>query len=488
MPRLFRLHTVPGRIRTLTAFAVVALLGLFAVTGVALLQARAGLRAVGNDEGPAMDAGSNLYLALSDMDAQVTNVLLTGRENDWLCEPEQVGAQLTRPGGETCDRAQPRVYYEIRREDASRAALQAAELAGDDLVQLGTVLNVLDGLHQYDQRVQAAMEIARQTEHPVGVPPQAAVERYRAATMLMTEDLLPKAYNLSLAHAARVNAIYQDRRAATVSGRTWVLGTGLLAVGLLAILQIYLAGRFKRVINPWLVVATVGTVALTMTSASLLSTEAKYLRTAKTGGFDPVLTLSRTRAFAKILDADRNRYLIDPQDADRYDQMYLDRAQTILYIRGANSMDVYYTKLDQRFEHNDGDSRAVGFGGFYGTQTRAISAGGGRDLLGALLLDYRTYQANDRRVRALARAGKRGAAAQAHIDPNPELSDLPHPGFREHDEGLAALIARHRYVRDRAVFDGKRALATWMWVLSGSIAIIAGLLVFGVRPRLNEFR
>src|SRR5918992_4164751 len=220
MPRrLSGLHTVPGRIRTLPACAMLAIAGLFAVTAVALWQAREGLRAVGGADGRTVIATADLYAALTDMDLQVTNVLLTGQEAGWLCDTE--AAEQTEQIGETgeagqaapappdevaCDRAPARVLYDFRREAAQRAALAAARLADGDPVRLSTVQAVLDGLYEYDQRVQAAMERGRQADHPFGMPPPDAVARYRFATALMTDELLPGAYNLTLDGQVSVHA------------------------------------------------------------------------------------------------------------------------------------------------------------------------------------------------------------------------------------------------------------------------------------------
>src|ERR687896_61590 len=173
-------------------------------------------------------------------------------------------------------------------------------LAEDDPVRLRTVQSVLDGLHQYDQRVQAAMERGRDAQHSFGVLPADAAREYRLGTTLMTEDLLPKAYNLTLGSAAAVDATYRDELSAVRSGRAGVVAFGLVAVAVMAGLHICLTVPFRRLVSPFLAVA----------GACLLATEEEYLRTAKEGGFDPVLTLSRTRAIAKSLDADRTRYLL----------------------------------------------------------------------------------------------------------------------------------------------------------------------------------
>lgn len=478
-PGLFRLRTIPGRIRALAAGVLLALTIMFALFGVAIQDARDALRAIGHNEGPTVVATSDIYLALSDMDAEVTNVLLTGREEGWLCDPVQNDA--------SCEREHPRYHYDIRREDAQQAALQAARLAEDDPVRLRTVQSVLDGLHQYDQRVQAAMERGGRAERSVGAPlPADAITEYRAATTLMTEDLLPKAYDLTLASAAVVDATYQAERSAVRSGQVEVVVVGVVAFAALVALHVCLTMPFRRMVSPFLAVAILGTAALTAVGASLLATEADYLRTAKEGGFDPVLTLSRTQAIGKSLDTDRTRYLLDPGDADRYDQTYLEKSQTILYIRDATNLNSYYTKLEELLQRHDGGSRALDFGGLYGQETREADVPGLRQSLDTLLSRYLRYQRNDRDVRRLATGKGRGAAAGAHMDVAQPY--LPHRSFRDHDEGLAADISRHQYVVDRTVMNGERALAPWTWLLPAAVLTIAAFVVAGVWLRLAEYR
>jgi hypothetical protein len=66
----------------------VALAVLFIAEGVAVGHARDGVRTLGDREGPMVLATGDMYLALRDMDAQVTNVLLSGDEEGWLSDPE----------------------------------------------------------------------------------------------------------------------------------------------------------------------------------------------------------------------------------------------------------------------------------------------------------------------------------------------------------------------------------------------------------------
>jgi hypothetical protein len=466
----------------LTAVALLAVIVLFTVTGAMVRDARAALRAIGHDEGPMVVATNDVYLALSDMDAQATNVLLTGGEKEWLCDVER----SQQVEGSSCNRSLPRYFYDIRREDAQRSLLQAARLAEDDPVQLQTVRAVLDGLAQYDQRVQAAMERGGEVAHPFGTLPPKAVTEYRVATRIMTEDLLPKANNLTLAGAADVEESYGDPLSHVRAGRAWVLGLGLVALAALAGLQLYLARRFKRVLSLFLVAAALGTAAVTVAAASLLATEADYLRMAKDDGFDPVLRLSRARALGKSLDADRTRALLDPEAADRYDQTYFEKSQTMLFLTDADNLETYYRMLNDSVRRYEAAPHETDFGGLYGAAATEAAATGQRDVAGGLLDRLRAYQEQDRVVRRLAVEGRRQAAAEAHMDPRWRY--LSHPSFREHDAGLDALTGRRQVVVNRMVRGGERAVRPWPWLLPVAGVAIAALVVGGVWPRLAEYR
>ena len=464
-PKLPGTSTVAGRVRTLTALALLSLAVLVVVAELAVGDAREGLRGLGHREGPTVAASGDLYLALNDMDAQVTNVLLTGGESGWLC-----GAGEQDAG---CERSSPSYTYSTRREDAQAAALQAARLDPADEGWQQTVQALLDGLHVYDQQVQAAMEAGARSRHGLAAPPPDAVERYRAATELMTRDLLPKAYNLTLESAADVDTAYQDKRADVRAGRLRVLGAGLAAVAALASLQVFLARRFRRLVNLPLVAATVAVLALTVAAASLLATEADHLKAAKSGGFDPVLDLTRARAVAGGMDSDRSRQLIDPASSDRYDQSYLEKSQRVLRIRGASDLAVYYRELRQW---------RPGFGGFYGLQLRRAA----EVEPGLLLASYRGYQEHDRAVRDRAASGDRAGAARAQVDPR--WSYLPAPALQAHYRDLDVRISHHEYVWGRRVAAGDRAAKPWYWLAPAGALVVAALVVAGVWPRLAEYR
>ncbi|TDC79363.1 hypothetical protein [Actinomadura sp. 7K507] len=472
--KLSGLRTVAGRVRALTALAAVALTVLFTVLTVGAGDAREGLDAVGHREGPMVVATADMYLALSDMDAQVTGVLLAGGEEGWLCDP---GAE-----GSDCERGSPRYVYDIRREDAQRAALEAARLTRGDPVRGQTVQSVLDGLHAYDQQVQAAMEAGRREGRPAVALGRDAVQKYRAANALMTGNLLPKAYNLTLDGTADVDAAYREKHAAVEAGWLRVVGAGLALMAALGALQIFLARRFRRLLSVPLAAALAGTLALTVSGASLLATEADHMRAVKTAGFDPVLQLTRARAIAQGLHTDRGRLLLDPADTDRYDQMYLEKSQKLLYIPGATRPETYIDELGSRLGT---DERGPDVGGLFGSRNGAWvdwDAEGGRD---ELLKGYHTYQTTAWMIPTVAEDGaQRGL--RAHMEPR--WPYLPNVYFRHLDEDFDARISHHEFLKGRAVAGGDRALEPWTWLPAAATLAIAALIVAGVWPRLSEYR
>src|SRR5690606_9848246 len=79
----------PGRIRLSALAALVAAGLLFAAATAAMSQAREGFQVIGSGAGAKVAASSDLYLALSDMDAQTANVLLVG-DGDRAEEAERI--------------------------------------------------------------------------------------------------------------------------------------------------------------------------------------------------------------------------------------------------------------------------------------------------------------------------------------------------------------------------------------------------------------
>ncbi|MDP4507197.1 hypothetical protein [Nonomuraea turcica] len=439
-------RSVPGRIRAISGITVASLALLFAALAVGSASARDGLQVIGHDAGPQVVATAGLHLALSDMDAQVANILVMG--NGW--------ANL---------RQKAMVQYEQRRSEANRALLKAFELSGDNPAERRTVESVLDGLGAYERLAGQALVLDKRANHPPGPPPEDVVAIYRQATDLMRKVLLPQAYNLTLESGTIVRSTYDEKAVMVPLLRVAVVLAGLLALGCLIWLQVFLATRFRRILGPALLVATVATAVAMISGAGALGRDQEALRQAKSAGFDPVLTLARARAISTSMQGDQSRYLLDKERADTYEHTYLDKSLSLIYSPAGN-LSAYHGIVSK------GSA-----GGFLGLLGPELVGKQGQEVMRA----YQRFQAADEAFRDLVTSGRTAEAVPARLG---QVSQA----FDAYDRSLVALTDRHQDEFERAIKRGESTLDS-LWTLEEFAMGAIGLLVIGgVWPRLKEYR
>ena len=458
-PAPVQIQSVPGRIRVITSITVAALILLFAALMITTVSARQGLRLIGHEAGPQVVATANLYFTLSDMDAQVAGVLLMGR--DYAVQRQQA---LQR--------------YEQRRTQAGRALLQSFELAGDDPLEQRTIQAVLDGLGRYDRLAGQALLLSADAKYPAGAPPQRVLRVYRAATDLMEREVLPQAYNLTLENGTIVRGAHDQERSAVLAGRGVVIVAGVIALGCLVWLQVFLARRFRRLFNPALLLVSAVTAMYTFTGVSVLGKETNALLTAKRDGFDSVLTLAKARAISNNMHADQTRHLLDPVRADTYAQVYFEKSQSLFYV-AADNLGGYYDKVTAAAAAYP---REKGFLGLLGDESRRPAGSAETAAMRDMAAAYARFQQADGRLRALSTEDGRAAAAVA-VRLGPLSTE-----YERYDAGLVELTKRRLAVFERSVGNGEDALADLWFLLPAAMISITVLVIAGVRPRLNEYR
>ncbi|GAB2808465.1 hypothetical protein GCM10022221_02240 [Actinocorallia aurea] len=441
--RLRAPRTVPARLWLWTAAVAVGVAALFWAIHAGVAEAREGLRVVGRGAGPQAVKTGDLYLALSGMDAQLAGVLLVGREHT-LGQGRDVSLAI----------------YEQRRKEAGKALLETFEITSQDEQGVKTVQSVLNGLGEYERLAARAIVLDERTRHAAGPPPREVLAVYRRATDLMHTELLPQAYNLTLESAAIVRRTYvsETARATDALIRVGVAAAVLLA--LLAALQIGLSRRFRRTVNPPLALATAAVLALSGLALASLARSSAHLREAKEEGFDHALTYTRTRAISSTAAADQLRWLLDPDRAETYEQVYFDTSQTIAYVPAGN-LEAYYAAI----------AKAPVKGGFLQDA----------DASDPVLVRYRAFQKSDRALRDLVGAGRTrqaivlrtGSAVGTYDAYDLELSKLVGAGKAAFGDGIA---------------QGEEDLEDWNTGLPAAALVVLALVLLGVRPRLAEFR
>ncbi len=458
--RRLRVRTVPGRIRAFAVVSVIAIAVLFGVTTLAIGHARDGLRVIGEGAGPQVVTTTNLYFALSDMDTQIANVLLIGR--DGLGQGRDHALAL----------------YEQRRGEASDAIVHAAHLAAGDDTAAATVRSVLDRLGEYERLAAQALQLNDQAPHAAGPPRADVIRLYRQAGDVMRLKLLPQAYNLALSNGTTVRRTYEKEHSSVLRGRIWVGAAGVVTLAVLVLFQIYLTRRFRRVVNPAIALSTVAVLVLTVLSVSLLSREAEDLRAAKEDGFNSVISLSQARAISNSMHGDQSRYLLDPDKKDTYEQVYLDKSKRVLYAPDSSNLDKYYAGLTKEVA---GYPEKDDFLGFFGDEAQVVTTTPQRSALAAMLRSYQKFQQDDKRLRQLVAAGQTSTAITHTMG---ALSD----NFEKYDQALVKLTDLHRKAFDTAIRDGGAALGGWNVLLPVAALVAAALVLVGVGPRLSEYR
>jgi hypothetical protein len=453
--------------------AAVVLLGccLAAVTGAVSGQLGGAFLAIGQRDAPEAGATTGLYFALNDMDAQVANVLLVG------------GSPAL-----SADRSQDLAIYQSDRTTADTDLQQATVTEAGNPTALSGLKTVLGRIGQYEALAADALltdqSSGSQAAGSAGRAPAAALAYYQQATDLMQTGILPAVGSLTSVSSGNLTAAYQTGRDTAIGGTVAVAGAGVLLVLVLAGLQVSVARRYRRVLNPALAAATLAAVVFTAMAATRLSSASDDLTVARQDAFGSIIALTQARAVSYGANADESRYLVDPARAAQYQQAFLSASQQIADV-GPVTLSGYDAALAADIKAYQRSNSDIRFGGYLGAEFRNITFPGERQAAVATLLAWQQYEKDDRTLRTMAKANLAAAVAY-DTGTAPDQSD---GAFNHYDTALSSVIAVNQRAFTSALQAGQNAVADWDLVFpAAAAALIAALTLAGVRPRLAEYR
>lgn len=459
--------TTPTLLRAALGTVLVLILALGAVCALVPTRTASGWNVVDDQMAPQVEHSAGLYLSLTDMDAQTANILEFGDT-----------ASLA------ANRATALKVYGRDRDEVSSQLQGATKAAGNDPAAQAALLKVLDGLGQYEDYAARATALNDQARASEGHPDPQALAAYRQATDLMRTALLPAAYRLINADDTAYTATYDQERATLSDLRTAVLVLGLATLAVLAAAQLFLARRFRRRINPGLAAATLLCVTVLGTVVGICGDEREYLRYTRHDAFDSVVALSVARAVGYDANADESRALLDASRYDQYAGAFLTASQRITRLDGATlpayASDVAAAQRAYRARHTD-----LRFTGYLGDEFRNITFPGERAAAERALTAWVVYQRDDHETRADLAAGRLGQAIGFNTSYAAGGSNYE---FGRWDSAMSADVAINEKAFEGGVRDGRGDVGiAWLVVLAGCPLALAAA-VFGVRPRLGEFR
>jgi len=461
------LRTTPGRLRAGVALALLLTCGLGLLTGIVFAALNSGFTAIGGHDAPLVEQSNALYYAVNDMDAQVGNVLLTASDPALAA-----------------DQRQDLALYASDEQHAEQDLQQVAVTAAADPAAQRAVSSVLDALGRYEALAAEAIVVNQRGNDPAGRPSAATLGYFQQATDLMSTTVLPAATSLTAANASALDMSYNQGRSIATSGQVLVLVLGLAVAGALLGTQVFLAARFRRLVNPALVAATVLAVGLAIAGAVQLGAQAGNLKVAKQEAFDSILALTQARAVSYDANADETRYLVDPARAAAYQDAFLRKSQELVNV-GNVGIFSYDAALAVDIRAYQADNTDVRFGGYLGTEFRNITFTGEQAAATRALLAYQVYEKYDRKLRAMAKTNVAQAIA-FDIGTSPGQSDW---AFNQWDSALGSVITINENAFTAAILDGQTTGSPWIALIPAmGTALIAALAIAGTRPRLAEYR
>lgn len=462
-----RLST-PGTIRLLTAAVVVPAIILGVVVAAVVGSLGAGFDQLSGSAAPQVTASADLYVALSNMDAQVANVLLVGDDP-----------------GLSDNRSHALAVYAQGRTRADSDLQKVAAIGGGDAAVARSVTTILDGFGQYQALAGEALALNASGRDPAGSPSPTELSVYRQATALIP-SLLGDTQQLIATSQHSLDATYEANRSGVVWATVWVVLLGIVLLAALVVTQVYLGRRLRRRLNPAIVAATALTLAVTILVPVLLAGASGQLRTAKMDAFDPIIALSQARAVSQESAANESRFLVDPAGAATYQQAFQSESQQVITLRGAN-IGHYDATLRSSLDQYSLDYSDVGFGGDFAVEAAHTTSLAERYAAIRAMARYAGYEVADRAMRATLAQGDDLRDA-IEFDTGTALGYSMYDLDR-YDQALANLISIKQRVFDDAVASGTGELAGWSGILPAiAVLLIVGLLGVGVWPRLAEYR
>jgi len=430
-------------------------------------QENGGLTVIGHQTAPVVEASTDLYLRLNDMDAQMANILLVGSaKNLGFTRAEALG------------------IFQSDRQQASIDLQEASAEAVVDPAAAQSIRSLLNALGSYEALAAQVTMVSGQGNQLPGKPSPAALALYTQATDLLRAQLLPASQDLTNRNAAILQNTYATDRGNALSARNWVFAIGVMVLVAAIALQVYVARRFHRWINPAMAAATLIAAALVIAGVRLTSGQAQYLYVAKVEAFNSILPLDQARAVSYDANADESRYLVDPALAAQYQQSFLTKTLELVNLPGAG----IYT-FDQRFaaalNAYNTNNNDIEWTGYWGDEFRNFTFVGEPQAAELSMKRFQVYELDDRKLRKLNDTGHLVAAIAFDTSYNPGQSNW---AFGQFDNAQEQVIDINVNAFNQAIKDGLHALDGWTVIPAVAGLAVLGLLLAGLRGRLAEYR
>ena len=441
--------STPQILRQGLYFGLAFSVGLMLIAILGAREDRQAIQTVGKDSAPSVIAAQHIKSALSAMDASAVNQLLAA------------------PGHAT----QAEKGYQQRREEASKALIAAAENITYGDAERIPIQTIQLALGDYEASFQQARDY-----HDSGDPRRDAA--YLAAAAKLDGVLWAAADALDKANLDVLENTYSTRRSVATLSLGVLIFVGLIQLGVLIAMQVFLFRTTNRVLNLPLVACTLLAFAFLIHAEHTFTASMHHLKVAREDAFTSLHALWRARAVAYRASADESRLLLLRSKAAAFEQDFTGQIDSL-------------AKLPEGASFEQAANRAIAgkkpreFTGYLADELKNITFPGEADEAKATLIALRYYVARDADIGQLEHSGKHQDAIAAVLASRSGQSKW---AFEQFDAALGRTLDINQKAFDAAVKSGFQSLSGFEWMALATGASLCILLWLGVWQRLREYQ
>jgi hypothetical protein len=410
---------------------------------------RHSIKTIGKDAVPSIINAQRIKHSLAGMDANAVNEL------------------IVKPGYNP----QAIINYEERRHALAERLVAAAESISYDEAERKPILAMQVAVGEYIAKIQQARDFNQRGDAA------AVLGAYRAAAEIMDKTLLPAADELDKVNLQILERTYAQQRFASARSLFYVVIFGLLLIGVLVALQLFLSRRMRRTLNPMLLAASAIALFFLSYTIHVLGSGIHHLKVAKEETFRSIHSLQKARTLAYIIKADESRYLLDRQRAAIHEQNFFNRTAQLATLPPNQTYVSIFAAASQA-------KKIEGFTGYLADSLNNITLPGERETAMVSLYMFGDYIYYDQKIRQLVQSGKYQEAIALGTGYNEGRANWAFEQFKQANQQTIDINTK---AFDQAIEQGFDEVDGFEITTPVAVGLVALLTLFGLMPRLKEY-
>jgi hypothetical protein len=344
---------------------------------------------------------------------------------------------------------------------------------------------------------------------------------YRQALDILDQKLFPAADDLDRVNLSALEETYDQETSSALGSIFLIIISGLILIGTLVGLQLFLSYRMRRTFNPLLMLATGISFAFLGYAFVEFNFAKDNLKRAKEDAFSSMYSLRTARYTTYSANAAQGRYLLDTALAGQYEHYFQEKIAQIAKLPPGTT----YEKLVAQITANSSDKTVIPeFTGFIANEFANITFDGEKAAALKMLSALGEYMAIDQKIRLLERSGQHQQAIALYIGDNSRESTWAFDKYRKANgdtfdinyaafttaiqqgyEDVGAIREAYNYQQKtqqgyenpqaaKKASDEQQGALSWYanvvnftTIASVVLVLIALLTLFGLTPRMKEY-